>query len=564
VHGEAREQVASEQRAQGNVMAGAPDAGQGVALEVYAHVLGVAGPRARETPTGAAARLSRVRRHVIVGAAVFVVALVGLALLRSGASLHPPLPKRDATRAAMRDKRVSGYLRTHAWTGVHVIPFDQHDWRVTYTDGPRAVLDAAVGPRGEVDAVEMRPPGSHPPGSKTVWSPAVLLLFAALFMLALARRPLASLQNADVLVIAVGFTLSALLLDARLVGPHVFTGAATLAWIAVRCAQAGFGRTRARVVTTAQPSIVTLACAGTAVAVLMLVVTATSPSDVALAHLLGATQLNHGGVPYGHLPDLVVHGDTYPLLSYVLFMPAAAISPVRDAFDSLDGALWTNAVAVLAAAALAWRFMGRVHALAWLAFPPVLLAAAGGGNDVPAALFVVAAVVAYGRPLLTVALLTLAGWVKVVPAAGLVAVLVRRRTRAGVLTAAAIVVAGLLALIAIGGTTAFADALRGMRFQFVRGSWYSIWQQSGTRTLQLAFQAATVAYAAVIAMYVHANRTTVTRTQAFAFGGSLVALLQIGANYWTYAYLPWLFPFILVALFPPAPPRSQPRAPLAP
>jgi hypothetical protein len=505
-----------------------------------------------------------VRRPLILGAAVFVLALAGLALLRSGSSLHPPLPKGQAAPAAMRNPGVAGYLHTHAWTDVRVIPFDQRHWRVTYTDGPRAVLDAAVGAHGQVDAVETRPPGSHLPGSKTVWSPLLLLLFAALFVLALARRPLVSLQNADVVVIAVGFTVAALLLDARLVALHVFIGAATLAWVAVRCAQTGFGLTRRRSVTTARPSIATLACAGTAVAVLMLVLTATSPSDVALAHLLGATQLNHGKVPYGHLPDLVVHGDTYPLLSYVLFMPAAAISPVRDAFDSLDGALWTNAVAVLAAAALAWRFMGGVHALAWLAFPPGLLAAARGSDDVPAALFVVAAVVAYGRPLLTVVLLTLAGWVKVVPAAGLVAVLARRRTIAGALTAAAIVVAGLLALIAIGGTTAFADALRAMRFQFVRGSWYSIWQQTGTRTLQLAFQAATVAFAAVVAMYVHAHRATVTRTQVFAFGGSLVALLQIGANYWTYAYLPWLFPFILVALFPPAPPRSQPRAPLAP
>ena len=45
------------------------------------------------------------------------------------------------------------------------------------------------------------------------------------------------------------------------------------------------------------------------------VVTVTSAgiSDIAFAGLAGATKLNHGDLPYGHLTSDLVHGDTYQL-----------------------------------------------------------------------------------------------------------------------------------------------------------------------------------------------------------------------------------------------------------
>jgi hypothetical protein len=107
-----------------------------------------------------------------------------------------------------------------------------------------------------------------------------------------------------------------------------------------------------------------------------------------------------------------------------------------------------------------------------------------------------------------------------------------------------------------------------MRFQFERGSWFSIWQQTGTRWLQPIFQAATAGFAAVAATEVWrggADGFDLRRSAALA--GAIVALVQIGANYWTYMYLPWLLPFILVALLPPsaaAAPRARRRSrPLA-
>jgi hypothetical protein len=520
-----------------------------------------------------AATLLRVRPAVLAGIATFALALAPLALLRSGSALHPPFPKDQAVRAALRDKDVGRYLDGNPWTRARVIALDQRNWRVTFTDGPRYILDLAIGPSGTVDAAQAHPPSGHPAGSKTLWTPALLVVLAALFAFAVATVPLRSTRNLDALVIAGGFTLAMLLFDARLVGLQTLVGDATLAYVAYRCARVGFGARepsgepayRHLVPPAHRERSVLLLGLALLVAGVVVTVTSTLPSDVAAANLAGATLLNHGTIPYGHLPPVAVHGDTYPLLSYVLYMPFAAFGPVRDAFDSLDGALWLNAVALtIGALLLAWRG-GPVQLLAWLAFPAVFAAASTGGNDVPAALLVIVALAVFARPLAAVAIVALAGWVKVVPAVAAVPFVARLRN-ASALRAVGVVVAifaaGVLAIVAVGGTGAVADAWDAMRFQFVRGSWFSFWQQTGTRWLQPAFQAATLGFAAAIA--VTATRSTIDLRRAAGFAGALIALLQLGANYWTYSYLPWLLPFILVALFPSEPRRSQQRAPLAP
>jgi hypothetical protein len=439
--------------------------------------------------------------------------------------------------------------------------------------------------------VQKRVPGSHPPGSAVLWAPPVLVLLAVLFVIAAGVRPLRSLRNLDTGVIAAGFTLSALLLDARLVALHVYTGVACLAYLAVRCAQLGFRAAPARAAAVEPlylrvfhggdaPRLLRIATAATLLGGLIVTVTSTGISDVAFAGLAGATKLNHGDLPYGQLTSEVVHGDTYPLLTYVLYMPFAAISPVRDSFDSLDGALWLNALALIAGAAVLYRVAGRREAgvattLAWLAFPPVLLAASSGSNDVPAALFMALALALFARPALSAGALALAGLTKVVPGVALVVWLPRLRARALASACAAVAVAlglTLAALLVVGDGGGLRDSWDAIRFQFERGSWYSLWQQTGTRPLQPVFQAATVAFAAVAAFEIwRQGAAAIGLRRAAALAGAVVALLQIAANYWTTAYLPWLLPLILVALLPPvaaavppALPRSRPLARRAP
>ena len=78
-------------------------------------------------------------------------------------------------------------------------------------------------------------------------------------------------------------------------------------------------------------------------------------SDVGFASLAGATTVLDGSLPYGNLPlGELVHGDTYPLLAYLAYVPAALASPVHDGFDGLEGALYVaTAFALLGALALA-------------------------------------------------------------------------------------------------------------------------------------------------------------------------------------------------------------------
>jgi hypothetical protein len=509
-----------------------------------------------------------VRSLVAIGAVVFVLACVAFALAR--AEPHPSFPKSDAARAALADSGVRQRLAGSGWNAARVLPLDRTHWRVTFFAGPRQVLDAAVDQRGAVGAVEWHRAGLHPPGSATLWHRALLWLLCFLFVAAVATTPLVSLRNLDALVIGVGFTLSAALLDDRLVAAHVYVGCAALAYVAIRCAQRGFG---AEAVAAEQPLLHALparplawVAATVFAAALILVITSTGISDVAFAGLAGGTLLNHGVSPYGHITTEVVHGDTYPLLTYVLYMPFAAVAPVRDSFDSLDGGLWLNALALAAAAALLLRRFGGRTMVAWLAFPPVLLAASGGGNDVPAAAFVVAALVSYGRDQLAAGMLAMAGWVKIAPAAALIPLLARLRgtslTRCLAIVAV-LLAAGLLAMLAIGGTGAVDQATTALRFQFERGSWFSFWRQLDAPALQVALQGLTVAFAVCAGVFA-ARNPDISLGRYAALSGALLALIQLSANYWTYAYLPWVLPFILVALFPPARPRSPQHAPPAP
>ena len=504
--------------------------------------------------------MNRRRALLAVGLAVSVVALV--VLLAADSRPTPPLPKARAVPSARADRGVATFLRRNPPSRVTVIALDSKHWRVTFWQGQSELLDAAVDPHGRVDATQEHPPGSRPPGAHLMQLAPLVLLFALLFIAAVATRPLMSMRNLDAVVIAAAFCAAASLIDSRAVAPRVWAGAFGLAYVALRCGARTFGAEPEERPVNAlirDARVLAYLALGAVLAGVTIVVTSTGASDVAFAGLAGGTLLNHGTSPYGHLPTDVVHGDTYPPLTYVLYMPAAALSPVRDGFDSLDSALWLNALALLATAALLWRSRGGLRwALAWLAFPPILLTASGGGNDLFAAFFATAALLVLARPVLAATLFALAGWVKVGPAAALVPLLASLRGRELARAAGAVVavlLVGFAFLAVLGSVTAAVD---GIRFQFNRGSWFSVWQQLGTHGLQLGFEAVAVGVIAAAAVAV-ARAPSPRRIAAAA--GLTIALLQLGANDWTSADLAWLVPFILVALFPPQRRRSPTPAP---
>jgi hypothetical protein len=290
-----------------------------------------------------------------------------------------------------------------------------------------------------------------------------------------------------------------------------------------------------------------------AAAVVMAVVGLSSYNviDVGYAAMEGATSITHGLLPYGHIPD-VLHGDTYPIGSYLLYVPFAWLSPVHNVWDDVDITLAVAVAAALLVAAGLWRKTGLRGAIGWLTFPPLIVAVTTGTTDVALAALLFAAVLLWRRPRSGMAVATGAAWFKLVPVALLPLLLARLRGRALVqaLAAAAITSAVMVAvLVALGGVDAPVRMVDAMTFQFTRGSQRSIWTLIGSPPIQQLAEAATVALIVGAVVRIRRDRTLAEDLARIAAIAAAVLLgLQISANYWNYSYLVWVFPFLALSL----------------
>lgn len=518
---------------------------------------------------------------------VFAIAWAGLAVLRDRMEPHYRLSAGAAITAAQRDAQVSRYLRRFPATRAESIPLDRTLRRVTFFDGPRVVLDAAVAPDGTVRFRQERRPGVAESGSALANAPLVLALLTALFVLSTAVVPLARLRNLDLLVMT-SFVAVLLLINARLVVASVVVATPALAYLVARCAVVGLGLSRGS--SNAETStalydhltrgwstdrrlrLLRLVTGATALAFLMITLTSTGETDVAAASLSGATNLIHGNTPYGHIAEGIVHGDTYPLLTYVFYVPGALWMQVTDAFSDLSGALPITAAAALLAAWGLQRIGARLTssptaplraALAWLSFPPVLLAASGGSNDVVLAALVVCLLALAGHAGKSSLVLAGACWAKVVPLILVPVWLARLRGRhLGLALVALAGVSGAVIawLVALGGAGAIREMIDALSFQFQRASFHAPWQPFGLSWLQIVLQAALVALLALATVRARGNRSLRTDLPRLAgLSGALLLGVQLTANYWTLAYLPWAFPCIAAALLIAASP-SRPNA----
>jgi hypothetical protein len=503
------------------------------------------------------------QRDLAVAALAFVLALTALFGLRAISAPHYKLSAAGAIAAARADDEDARYLATHATTRARSIPLDREDRRVTFFDGPRVVLDAAVRPDGRIEAREEHPPGvaeSGAPLANHLW---MLGLMTGLFLLAVAVVPLRRMRNLDALALA-GFGATVLLFNARLVAAAVAVGSPLLAYLAARCLSVGLrGTPRARGETplyewltrrwepARRKRMLWLVTGATLLAFLAITLTSTGESDVATATLSGATRLLHGESPYGHVVG-AFHGDTYGLLAYMLYVPGALWTPVTDVWSDVSGALAVTAVASVAAGVAMHRLGGTRALLAWLAFPPVLLAASGGSNDLLLAAVLAWALLAAARQRRAWLLLAAGAWIKVVPLVLAPLWLARTRPRSAPreLAPAALLVAGLSAyLLALGGVDAASRMVHALEFQFQRGSFHAPWYAFGVTWLQPVVQAAVVAALAVATLRVACDadlRRDPVRLAAL--GGALVLGVQLSANYWTWSYLPWALPFVAVGL----------------
>jgi len=89
-----------------------------------------------------------------------------------------------------------------------------------------------------------------------------------------------------------------------------------------------------------------------------------------------------------------------------------------------------------------------------------------------------------------------------------------------------------------------------------RDSPFSIWGQASLEWLHTAVKVAAVAFALLVA-FVPRRRDTVTIA---ALGAAVLVAVQLTVEHWFYLYIPWLLPFLFVALLATSTPRrSEPE-----
>jgi hypothetical protein len=311
------------------------------------------------------------------------------------------------------------------------------------------------------------------------------------------------------------------------------------------------------------PALLRLIVGAFAVLAVMATIPGGQVGDVSQASMSGATEILGGTIPYGHIMDGIVHGDTYPIFAYVLYAPAALIWPVHDLFDNLDGGLWIAAIAMLAAAFALFKSardaedeaLGLRHAAAWLVFPPMLVTASAGSNDLPTAALLAWAIATFAYAGRTSGWLSAAAWAKVVPVFILPLWLARFRgaeLKRALIGPVVLTVAMLGLLLALGGTDGVHKMVEAIAFQSDRGSQLSFWVVTGTPALQIVVQALGFALAAAAAVAVwRSTELGESLIRVCAVSAAVLLTFEIGASYWSYAYLPWVYPLLAVALLWP-------------
>ena len=302
--------------------------------------------------------------------------------------------------------------------------------------------------------------------------------------------------------------------------------------------------------------------------------------DVIYAVMEGATKIVHGVLPYGHMPPGIIHGDTYPILSYVLYAPLALVAPVNDLWGSVDGGLAVAAVAAMVAAWAVFRITagarprasasrpadveeaGLRAALAWLAFPPLLIVVSTGTTDVVLAAMLLVAILLWRRPVACSGMLAFAGWFKLAPFALLTVCMapLRGRRLMGAIAATAAVSLPLIGvLVALGGISGPADMVHAVGYQFSRGAQQSFWGALGSAALQPLAQGAVLGLIAA-AMVKLRQEPDLARDRArmAALGAAILIGLQLTAEYWAFLYLVWILPLAVLSLLADSRAAAQP------
>jgi hypothetical protein len=537
------------------------------------------------SPVSARERRRRFRHTVSASPAALVALLVlvvaSVALVITHTSPTPPVARSAALQHAWSEPASWMVLSKLHITRSAVTPVDRRYEQLSFYDGARLVATVGIGYPGVVLDVTDLSRSKFTYGSNVAHDPRVLALLCVVFVLMTAVWPLWRVRNLDV-VAAVSSVSAIVLFDRLTLDRMVVAVYPALIYLALRCGWRALGPGRSPAPSVPIYNALTkrwrfdqrrralrLMLAAAALIVAMVGLSSLHVVDVGYAVMEGATAIGHGLLPYGHIPD-VLHGDTYPLGSYLLYVPFAALSPVHSQWDDAD---FTLVVAVVAAGLCAWalarrrasaassgidigpqsrELAGLRTAIAWLTFPPLLVTVSTGSTDVVLAAVLLAAVLLWRRPSASTAILAAGGWVKLVPLVLLPLWLapLRGRALARALAAIAGVSAPLIALLlALSGPAGISRMVDGMGYQFTRRSPDVLWTLLGSVPLQQLAQAATLALIAGAAVRLRRDPALASDSGRIAALCAAVLLgVQISANYWTYMYLAWIFPFLALSV----------------
>ena len=522
--------------------------------------------------------MSTVRLSVLGGLLVTLVAWA--ALTATHKSLRAPVPPQRAIAAARQDPIVQGALRgVRGGVDAAATPVDSQMERVTFTSAGRILAEIAVYRSGAVGQAISYRAMTVPYGSSLAYQPWLLALLACVFVLCTGVAPLRRVRNLDVIAL-LSLLAPMILLELRYVELGVAASVPALVYLLVRCARIAFARGGAPApsqrplfdVLTARwdharrARTLRMMLGALALVFLMVCVSSSQPVDVLFALMEGATKIVHGVLPYGHMPGDVVHGDTYPLLSYLVYVPLAKLAPVRDNWDSVDLGLALAALCAIAAAAmlagrsaLALRRPGRGPgdttslrtALAWLSFPPLLAIASTGTSDVVLAAMLLGVVIVWRRPRGAAALLAVATWFKLAPAVLVPPFLASLRGRRwwALAVIAAVSAVPLAILLALGGTSGVRSMIDAVGWQFNRGSPQSVWSVLGIGGLQPLGQAGVLGLVAGASIMIRRDESFSGQpVRIAALVAAILIALQLSADYWAFLYLAWILPPLSLCL----------------
>ena len=544
----------------------------------------------------------------LAAAVALVVALSGV-LPAAHAAAPARLTEQEAVSALLENGRVRDWLERYPPDPSTSAELDDttQRWTVHVTSGRAGeiatgvvedetgdVLEAWTGPQV---AWKMARGGEGAFGGRVLTSMPVWLALCAVFLLGLAdlRRPL-SLRNLDLLAL-VSFTGSWWFFERGEVFRSAPLATASLAYLLARMLWIGL---RGRALAPARPVVPSWLLAATAVFLcgFRLGLDLADPPpviDVGYAGVVGAHRILHGEAPYGNMPvrigrprcdedapadareriqtngrceSAIEHGDTYGPSTYLAYVPAVAAFGWSGRWDRLPAARWTAAALDLLTI-VGLVVVGLLHggrrlavtlAFGWSAFPFTAYVLLSAANDALVPALLVWGFAAASSPWGRGTLAALAGAAKFAPllVAPLWMTYPARRLRDVWRFAVAFAVAALASLAVLLLEPSLVEAVRTfvdrtVGFQLGRHSPFSIWDWGqyhaagipDLRILQRVVQGLVLVLAAVVAFV---PRRKGPLELAALTAGVLVAL-QLALTHWFYLYLPWVLPFVLLALF---------------